>query len=87
MDHCRWNAAWGYLWFSDLGLYYVHGRWNSPDLGRFLSPDEKGEYLYGLGDDAVNYVWVGDGGWWKLTRRLRRPRTSSPCRRAELKGS
>jgi len=41
-------------------MYYVHGRWYSPDVGRFISPDEKGEYLYGSGEDAVNYTWLVD---------------------------
>ncbi len=54
----RWNGGWGYLQFVDLGMYYVHGRWYRPDLGRFISPDEKGEYLYGSGNDAINWVWV-----------------------------
>jgi RHS repeat-associated protein len=57
-NYYRWNGAWGYLTFDDLGLYYVHGRWYNPDTGRFISPDEKGEYLYGSGNDAINEMWV-----------------------------
>lgn len=36
----------------------MHGRWYDPNVGRFISSDAKGEYLYGSGEDAVNYVWV-----------------------------
>ncbi|TAH50147.1 MAG: hypothetical protein EYC68_14955 [Chloroflexota bacterium] len=43
-------------------MYYVHGHWYSPNVGRFISPDEKGEYLYGSGEDAVNYVWAAGQG-------------------------
>jgi RHS repeat-associated protein len=52
-DHYAWNAGWGYMQFLDLGLYYVHGRWYDPNIGRFISPDESGSYIY-LGDDGVN---------------------------------
>jgi hypothetical protein len=31
--------------FSDLGLYYVHGRWYNPETGMYLSPNEKGDYI------------------------------------------
>ncbi len=61
------DGGWGYLQFVDLGMYYVHGRWYRPDLGRFISPDEKGEYLYGSGDDAVNYAWAGEAGALKFS--------------------
>jgi len=54
----RWNGAWGYLYFSPLKLYYVHGRWYNPETALWLSPDENGEYLYGSGQDAVNYAWL-----------------------------
>ncbi len=73
----RWNGQWGYMFFADLGpaanstsalgLYYVHGRWYNPEVGLFLSPDKKGEYFYGSGDDAVNYAWAGDGGRLKFS--------------------
>jgi len=67
MDY-GWNGAWGYLASPrafnfdandvlDIGLYYAHGRWYNQDTGLFLSPDEKGEYLYGSGQDTVNYAW------------------------------
>ena len=61
-NYYRWNGAWGYLRIDDLGLYYVHGRWYNPDTGLFLSPNEKGDYMYG-GDgppaqDPVNEMWV-----------------------------
>ncbi len=62
----HWNAQWGALFFADLGapnggnpplgLYYVHGRWYNPEVGLWLSPDGKGEYFYGSGQDAVNYA-------------------------------
>jgi len=58
----QWNGGWGYQYFGALGMYYVHGRWYSPDVGRFISPDEKGEYLYGSGEDAVNWVWSAGQG-------------------------
>ncbi|TAH50145.1 MAG: hypothetical protein EYC68_14945 [Chloroflexota bacterium] len=61
-NYYGWNGGWGYLAFGGLGMYYVHGRWYSPDVGRFISPDEKGEYLYGSGEDAVNYVWAAGQG-------------------------
>ncbi len=67
-QYYQWNGGWGYLSFSYLGesydgghqgLYYVHGRWYSPDTGMFLSPNEKGDYIYGGdGPDAVNLNWV-----------------------------
>jgi len=57
----RWNGAWGYLRFDALNLYYVHGRWYNPDTGMWLSPDENGEYLYGSGQDAVNWAWFAWG--------------------------
>ncbi len=44
-----------------LNLYYAHGRWYNPDTGLFLSPDENGEYRYGSGQDAVNWVWFAWG--------------------------
>ena len=66
-DYYRWNGAWGYQWHAGLGLYYVHGRWYSQDTGMWLSPDEKGEYRYGSGQDAVNWAWVGDSGSAKST--------------------
>ncbi len=44
--------------FHAAGMYYVHGRWFNPWTGRFISPDEKGEYLYGSGNDPINWVWV-----------------------------
>ncbi len=54
----RWNGGWGYMRFYDLQMYYVHGRWYDPFIGRFISPNEKGDYLYGgdgpCEDDAVN---------------------------------
>ena len=42
-------------------MYYVHGRWYNPDLGRFISPDAKGDYRYGSGDDAINWAWFSAG--------------------------
>ncbi|MBI4671691.1 MAG: hypothetical protein HY741_08505 [Chloroflexi bacterium] len=48
----------GYQYFGSIGMYYVHGRWYDPNVGRFISPDEKGECLYGSGEDAVNYAWI-----------------------------
>ncbi len=56
----RWNGGWGYLRFDDLDLYYVHGRWYSVSIGRFISPDEKGEYLYGSGNDPINWDWIAE---------------------------
>jgi YD repeat-containing protein len=53
-----WNGAWGYLYFSPLKLYYVHGRWYNPETALWLSPDENDEYLYGSGQDAINEVWT-----------------------------
>ncbi len=60
-----WNAAWGYLTFSNSlwaapgdaldGIYYAHGRWYVADTGLWLSPNVKGDYLYGGdGQDPVN---------------------------------
>ncbi|MDF0668879.1 MAG: hypothetical protein P0119_22740 [Nitrospira sp.] len=57
----NWNAAWGYMRFPDrfnfnlhdvldVGLYYAHGRWYNQDTGLWLSPNEKGDYLYGEED-------------------------------------
>jgi hypothetical protein len=63
LQYYLWNGGWGYMYFNQLKLYYVHGRWYNPETGLWLSPDEKGEYLYGSGQDAVNYAWVGDGGY------------------------
>ncbi len=57
-QYYQWNGAWGYMTFSALQMYYVHGRWYRPDIGRFISPNEKGDYLYGGdGNDAVNFAW------------------------------
>lgn len=42
----------------DMGLFFVHGRWYNQDTGLFLSPDEKGEYFYGSGNDAINEAWM-----------------------------
>ena len=64
----NWNAAWGYLAFPDVmfpvpgdaleGIYYAHGRWYVADTGLWLSPNEKGDYLYGGdGQDPVNIGW------------------------------
>jgi RHS repeat-associated protein len=52
-DYYRWNGAWGYLRFTNLGLYYVHGRWYSPDVGRWISPDQNGSYIY-FDNDGIN---------------------------------
>ena len=60
LNYYRWNGAWGYLTFDGLGLYYVHGRWYNPDTGMWLSPDEKGEYLYGSGQNPVTKGWIRD---------------------------
>jgi len=60
-NYYRWNGAWGYLYFEDLGLYYAHGRWYNSDTGMWLSPSETGEYRYGSGQDAVNWVWFSWG--------------------------
>ena len=73
-----WNAAWGYMQFPanlnfnlhggyDMGLYFAHGRWYNQDTGLWLSPNEKGDYLYGGdGQDPVNVGFVDafpcDGG-------------------------
>jgi hypothetical protein len=57
-NYYRWNGAWGYLRLDALNLYYVHGRWYNPETALWLSPDENGEYLYGSGQDAVNYAWL-----------------------------
>ncbi len=64
----HWNAQWGYQFFDELGapnggnpplgLYYVHGRWYNPEVGLFLSPDEKGEYFYGSGQNPADWVWA-----------------------------
>lgn len=59
-----WNAAWGYMIFPagmgfnmhdvyDIGLYYAHGRWYNQDTGLWLSPNERGDYIY-FDDDPVN---------------------------------
>ncbi|MDL1894754.1 hypothetical protein FBQ82_00630 [Anaerolineae bacterium CFX7] len=65
----HWNAAWGYMRFpskmnfdahdeSDMGLYFAHGRWYNQDTGLWLSPNEKGDYMYGGdGNDPVNIGW------------------------------
>ncbi len=53
-QYYQWNGGWGYMAFSTLQMYYAHGRWYSVSTGMFLSPDEKGEYLYGSGNDAIN---------------------------------
>jgi hypothetical protein len=60
-NYYRWNGAWGYLRFDALNLYYVHGRWYNPETALWLSPDENGEYLYGSGQDAVNWAWFAWG--------------------------
>ncbi len=43
-------------------LYYIHGGWWHPDMGIFLSLNEKGDYLFGGDDppeqDPANDVWV-----------------------------
>lgn len=68
-----WNAASGYMRFPawmgfdthdvlDEGMYYVLGRWYNPDSGLWLSPNEKGDYMYG-GDgpcveDPLNCGWA-----------------------------
>lgn len=45
----------------DIGLYYAHGRWYNPDTGLWLSPNEKGDYLYGGdGQDLVKFAWKGN---------------------------
>ncbi len=59
----HWNAQWGHQFFDELGapnggnpplgLYYAHGRWYNQDTGLYLSPDEKGSYIY-LDNDPVN---------------------------------
>src|SRR5581483_2397031 len=68
----NWNAAWGYMQFPtkfnfdahdtlDMGLYFAHGRWYNQDTGLWLSPNEKGDYLYGGdGQDPVNVGLVLD---------------------------
>ena len=58
LQYYLWNGGWGYMYFSPLKLYYVHGRWYNPETALWLSPDEKGEYLYGSGQDAINWVWT-----------------------------
>jgi len=52
-NYYRWNGAWGYLRFDDLGLYYIHGRWYNPDTGMFISPDANGSYIY-YDNDPIN---------------------------------
>jgi RHS repeat-associated protein len=44
-NYYGWNGGWGYQYFSALGMYYVHGRWYDPNVGRFISPDAKGESI------------------------------------------
>jgi RHS repeat-associated protein len=44
-NYYGWNGGFGYQHFSALGMYYVHGRWYSADIGRFISPDAKGESI------------------------------------------
>jgi len=40
---------------QDMGLYFAHGRWYNQETGLWLSPNEKGDYLYGGdGQDPVN---------------------------------
>jgi hypothetical protein len=65
-----WNAAWGYMQFpvnlnfnmhdaQDMGLYFAHGRWYNQETGLWLSPNAKGDYLYGGdGQDPVNKGWL-----------------------------
>jgi hypothetical protein len=64
-----YGGAWGYLYFNaifsgmntvrSVDLYYIHGRWWHPDMGLFLSPNDKGDYLFGGdGPDPVNKGWV-----------------------------
>jgi len=57
LHYYEWNGAWGYMAFGALQLYYAHGRWYNPETALWLSPDENGEYLYGSGQDAVNWAW------------------------------
>lgn len=59
-DYYRWNGGWGYLRFTDLGVYYIHGRWHNSDTGMFLSPNGEGEYFYSTRQDPVNYAWMSD---------------------------
>ncbi len=61
-QYYQWSGGWGYMTFSSLQMYYVHGRWYNPDIGRFISPDEKGEYLYGSGNDPINWAWIAEQG-------------------------
>ena len=42
------------------GIYYAHDRWYVADTGLWFSPDEKGEFLYGSGQDTVNDAWIVD---------------------------
>ena len=45
------------------GIYYAHGRWYVADTGLWLSPNEKGDYLYGGdGQDPMNKGWYSVGG-------------------------
>ncbi|HUB77547.1 MAG TPA: RHS repeat-associated core domain-containing protein, partial [Bryobacteraceae bacterium] len=60
----------GYRYDAETGLYFVHARYYSPRLGRFLQPDPIG---YGGGRNLYAYVnndplnltdGLGTGGWW-----------------------
>ncbi|MDF0668877.1 MAG: hypothetical protein P0119_22730, partial [Nitrospira sp.] len=87
----NWNGAWGYMSFPlkfnfdmndalDMGLYYAHGRWYNQDTGLWLSPNEKGDYLYGGdGQDPVNIGMVDDGFCdWIWIPFLCPPQTPTP---------
>lgn len=58
VGYYRWNGAWGYLRFDALGLYYVHGRWYSPDTGLFLPSEANGSYQYSSNPDPLNKGWL-----------------------------
>jgi hypothetical protein len=52
----------GFMMMDYPGMYYVHGRWYNQDTGLFMSPDAKGEYFYGSGQDPINWDWIAEQG-------------------------
>ncbi len=85
-----YGGAWGYLYFNgvlggtntvrSVDLYYIHGRWWNPDMGLFLSPNEKGDYLFGgdgpPGQDPANYGWATNSTPSVPTQRMPMPAPS-----------
>lgn len=73
-------------------MYYVHGRWYRPDLGQFISPDEKGAYSYNPNQDPVNqalgaggYCYSGDSQYLPIVPSLPVVTSIKPVSRNDLK--